>query len=166
MYLGERCSISSACAHTHCLVLSVFSVDRTFCLGVCYEHGIAVTKDIVEAHRLYKLAAEQGHVDAKKCLDSLPLPSVVAPSVSLSDAQQEQPARSGFFSRLFGRGGGEEAASTGEKEVPAVPDNMMTINDFDLVQVIGKGQISKVSMTMVVHNEPAGEEPNHAPALR
>jgi TPR repeat protein len=132
----------------YCVPFLFVSLLNTLSSGVCYEHGIGVTKDLAEASRLYLLAAEQGHVDAKKCLESLPLPSVVAPSVPLSEAQTEKPARTGFFSRLFRRGGGGEAISTGEKEQAVVPDRMMTIADFDLLRVICKGQISKVCKAM------------------
>jgi TPR repeat protein len=33
--------------------------------GVGYQYGAGVTKDLVEALRLYKLAAEQGNADAQ-----------------------------------------------------------------------------------------------------
>ncbi|KKL46537.1 hypothetical protein LCGC14_2344550, partial [marine sediment metagenome] len=37
-------------------------------LGVCYKNGEGVKQDQKEAVRLYKLAADQGHADAKKRL--------------------------------------------------------------------------------------------------
>lgn len=40
-------------------------------LGICYEYGEGVAKDIKEAVRLYKLAAAQGDEDAKKALKRL-----------------------------------------------------------------------------------------------
>lgn len=35
-----------------------------FYTGVCYETGVGVAKNVVEAARLYKLAADQGNVEA------------------------------------------------------------------------------------------------------
>ena len=40
-------------------------------LGVCYECGEGVAKDIKEAVRLYKLAAAQGVAEAKQALKRL-----------------------------------------------------------------------------------------------
>ena len=34
-------------------------------LGWCYQYGTGVVKDEVEAVRYYKMAADQGHVDAQ-----------------------------------------------------------------------------------------------------
>ena len=40
-------------------------------LGLCYDYGRGVPQDIVEAARLYKLAAAQGDEDAKNALKRL-----------------------------------------------------------------------------------------------
>lgn len=41
-----------------------------FYLGVCYETGAGVPKDVAEAARLYKLAVDQGDVEAHSNLGS------------------------------------------------------------------------------------------------
>lgn len=46
-------------SHRHCnFLFFIFEGDR-------YMNGIGLTKDEVEAARLYKLAADQGHADAQ-----------------------------------------------------------------------------------------------------
>jgi TPR repeat protein len=37
-------------------------------LGVCYEFGLGVTKDEVEAAKLFRQAANQGHIKAEEHL--------------------------------------------------------------------------------------------------
>ena len=42
-----------------------------FSLGVCYEYGAGVSKDLEEAVKWYRKSAEQGDEDAKKALRRL-----------------------------------------------------------------------------------------------
>ncbi len=42
-----------------------------FNLGVCYDNGEGVAKDLKEAVRWYRAAADKGHADAKKALERL-----------------------------------------------------------------------------------------------
>lgn len=37
-----------------------------YLLGECYENGVCVHEDMVEAMKYYRLAAEQGHPEAKE----------------------------------------------------------------------------------------------------
>ena len=49
-------------------------IDAQYNLGVCYELGEGVEKDLEEAKKWYQLAAKQGEEEAKSALDRLKNP--------------------------------------------------------------------------------------------
>ncbi len=45
--------------------------EAQYALGECYEEGEGVEQDLEEAAKWYRLAAEQGHEDAKEALEKM-----------------------------------------------------------------------------------------------
>lgn len=67
-----------------------------------------------------------------------------APPTPPSNAKKAAPAASGgFFSRIFGGGGA--AATKGGKSGAHSNEDKLTVADFDLLKIVGKGAFGKVS---------------------
>jgi len=113
-------------------------VGKTFCNNIARDNGL----DPLTAVVLTNPHAEQ---------EPTPLPSAAASSgstaVAISNATPPPPPQAspkkGFFSSLFG--GGAAKSSKSGVDGKASMDEKLTVADFDLLKIVGKGAFGKVT---------------------
>jgi serum/glucocorticoid-regulated kinase 2 len=71
-----------------------------------------------------------------------PLPP--APTTSTKAAPPAPPAKVGFFSKIFGGGAKTPVKASGKNANGGVDDEKLTVTDFDLLKIVGKGAFGKV----------------------
>jgi tRNA A-37 threonylcarbamoyl transferase component Bud32 len=82
-----------------------------------------------------------------------PLPP--AASTSTKAAPPAPPAKVGFFSKIFGGGAKTPAKASGKNASGGIDDEKLTVTDFDLLKIVGKGAFGKV---MLVRKKSAQDE--------
>jgi len=132
-------------------------VGKTFCNNIARDNGL----DPLTAVVLTNPHAEQ---------EPTPLPSAAASSgstaVAISNATPPPPPQAspkkGFFSSLFG--GGAAKSSKSGVDGKASMDEKLTVADFDLLKIVGKGAFGKVTNHLQKHiamHYPTDKSPSH-----
>jgi hypothetical protein len=119
-------------------------VGKTFCNTIARDNGL----DPLTAVVLTNPHAEQ---------EPTPLPAAAASSgstaVAISNATPPPPPQAspkkGFFSSLFG--GGAAKSSKSSVDGKASMDEKLTVADFDLLKIVGKGAFGKVTNHLQKH---------------
>lgn len=113
------------------------------------------------------MASEEGHdpttAETKVNPRAAEEDDIVAAAVPDNEANGESQQKVGIFSRLLGRMGGDKnnankgkAASGGDKGASEVEEKL-TVYDFDLLKVVGKGAFGKVMLVRKKANYGAGQ---------
>lgn len=104
---------------------------------------IATTGGEVAKKFSEEMAKENGHAFASAEVTVNPNAEDLPPPPSPKTAPATPPPKQGFFSRLFGGGKGanKSASKSGKEE-----DEKLSVNDFDLLKIVGKGAFGKVML--------------------
>jgi hypothetical protein len=117
--------------------------------------AIAVEGQSVASSFVNKFAQSCGHADPSKAEIRTPPGSEdsAAASTPVTPAAQtpKQPPRKSFFARMF------SGSKSAEKKIKGNEDEHISVNDFDLLKIVGKGAFGKVMLVRKRHGTGAGE---------
>lgn len=113
--------------------------------------AIAVEGHNVAMSFANKFAQSSGHSDPSKA-EILTSPGTESDVLTApSEATPKQPAKLGFFARLF------SGSKSSEKLPKVAEEEHISVNDFDLLKIVGKGAFGKVMLVRKRHGNGAGE---------